>query len=338
VDTRRLAVLLISFNFALLAILGGFVYQKHLEITQLYSERDRAEQAAIERLVEHVREIDLVLRKGVYATSPEVFTALGTQLSETAILAGAALYGRPFLEALAQVEDELAGSVAVFGPLEEPSAVITVEAARSAVAAFMDLSESIFRHMDDLAFLARVDGGDLIAEVCGTSGRIMRIGNSREVPRTVLTVEESLDKMEAFLARNGYADMALRHWRREANQIAANFVPRQDGVLIYPNTVQISIGLDNGRVTGFSAAPTGGEERELPGPAVTRETALLAIPALLTVEDYDMVLLPVASGQEILCFAFLTRAADGQTYLIYVNAETGRQQEIRLHICQSNGK
>ena len=34
-DRRRLIILLISFNFAFLAVLGGFIYQKHLEIERL---------------------------------------------------------------------------------------------------------------------------------------------------------------------------------------------------------------------------------------------------------------------------------------------------------------
>jgi len=35
VEKRRWIVLLISFNFAFLAVLGGFIYQKHLEIERL---------------------------------------------------------------------------------------------------------------------------------------------------------------------------------------------------------------------------------------------------------------------------------------------------------------
>jgi len=35
VDRRRWIALLISFNFAFLAVLGGFIYQKHLEIERL---------------------------------------------------------------------------------------------------------------------------------------------------------------------------------------------------------------------------------------------------------------------------------------------------------------
>ncbi|MCL2568832.1 MAG: germination protein YpeB [Oscillospiraceae bacterium] len=372
-ETRRFIVLLISFNFAVIVILGGFVYQKHLELERFHLERAYAEDTALTQFAEHLTGIDLVLRKSEYATSSEVFAILGAQLYRRAALAAMALetlpleteattaflvevgrfarnfastgdtaelstlrtplarsaFSYPSLVAFAALEESLAGYVAVFGSMAEiASTSVSEETALNAVAAFMGLNRSIFRPIGEHQFLARVDGGDFLAEVCGISGRVVRAGNSREVRTTVLTVEECLAQMAEFLTRNGYEDMILRHWRQEANQIAAHFVPSLNGVLLYPDAVQIRVGLDNGRVTGFSAAEM--TQREPMSAVLTREEALAAIPPSLVVEDYDLALIPTASGQELLCFAFLARAEDGQAYRIYVSAETGRQQEIRL--------
>jgi len=401
---RRWTVLLLSFHIALLAVLGGFLYQQHLALEELRLQQNDAEAQAIFRLLENVAEIDLVLQKEQHATSSEVFSALGTRLYGRAAAAYAALENLPagqgelaaFLvrvgeharnlagtsygrtghtatelaewqtlsekaallaehlmdastsQVLAEAEEVLAGVVPVFAPISAaPLTTVGVERARAEAAAFAGLRESIFTHVDTQAeglsvyqFFARVDGGDFLVEVCQVSGRVVRAENTRQVRRPSLSAEEGLEKARDFLARNGYGAMTLRHWWQEDHQVAANFVPVRDGVLFYPAEVQIRVGLDNGRVTGFLAEAYQADDwGEVPlEPAVTKEEALAAVPGTLTVEGYDMVVIASAGEQLILYYAFQSRAADGQAYLVYVNAETGRQQNIRLLVEGENGR
>jgi len=382
VDKRRWIALLISFNFAIIFVLGGFVYQKYLEIERLYTEQEDAGALALNRLSENVAEMDLVLRLGQHATSPEVFAALGARLYSRAASAGLALeklpveleetaaffgrvedYARALartaytrtghtaeelarlrllsetaalvgtatdLASLREMEAELAGFVAVFNPVaaNTDTQAVTVGAARAAVAAFTGLKESVFRYVGNHSFRARVDGGEFTARVCKETGRVIWAENSRQVRRAVLTAEVVLEQAQVFLVRNGYEDMALHRWQKEAQQITAHFVPLRDGVFLYPDAIQISLGLDNGRITAFSAESQA--VRTLPEPVVTKEQALQAVSDSLTVKTTDMALISTAGGDELLCFRFQTYGADGQAYLVYVSAETGRQQEIRL--------
>ena len=386
-DKRRWIVLLISFNFAIIFVLSGFVYQKHLEIGQLHTEGHHIRALALTRVSEHVADMETALRLGQYAASPEVLTALGTRLTGRAAAARAALEKLPLeleetaalfsrmetyahtlvrtahaepehaaaelsqllalsgplaliraaddLEAMAEAEDALAGFVPVFGTAAEDTPTVSIETARANVAAFTGLKESIFHHVGDHTFRARVDGGEFTVWVCKETGQVLWAANSRQARGTVLTAEAGLDKALAFLARNGYADMTLLHWQKEKHQVAASFAPAQDGVLLYPDAIQISVGLDNGRVTAFSAV--GQTLRELPEPALTKEEARTALSASLAVEGADMALIPAAGGREALCFRFRARDAEGQAFLVYVNAETGRQQEIRLVVERETG-
>jgi len=396
--------LLISFNFALIAVLGGFVYQKHLELERLYAEREYAEAWAISRLSDSVAEMELFLGKGPYATSPEVFAALGTGIynraavaalileklpleleetaaffaaagdfasalartaygrtehtaeelaklrtfSETVTLVGAAI-SRPDLAAfagLAQVEAELAGSVSVFAPVaERAEAGVTVEEARAAVAAFMDLKEGIFVHaglreesLSTHAFLARVDGGDFIVEACRARGQVVRAKNTRQVRSAPLSIDEGLRLAETFMARNGYTEMEPRHWQVVAGELVVRFVHVQDGVWLYPDWVEVSVGLDNGRMTGFSAVEyvLSHRVRELPEPAVLKEQAMGAVPDALKVEDYHLAVIAGPGGRELLCYVFRCRGVNG-CFLVYVNAMSGRQQEIRRLVEDETG-
>jgi hypothetical protein len=110
-------------------------------------------------------------------------------------------------------------------------------------------------------------------------------------------------------------------------------------VLLYPELIWIRVGLDNGRVTGFLAegSRAGPGERDIAAPAVTREEALGAVPEALTVERYDLALLTGPGGEEVLRHVFQARSADGQAFLVYVSAQSGRQQEIRLLVEDERG-
>jgi len=399
-EQRRWTILLISFTFALSAVLGGFVYQKHLEIEELHLEGRDREALAFSQLRESAAAVDLALRKGQHATSPEVFSALGLwlygqstrargallelpvereesvaffqrvgsfaqnfvqtahersghspselayllALSETATLLAEHLVEGSALKVLPQVEAELARLVPVFAPTEPGSLTVTLEAAQESLAAFMDLRESVFRPLDPCDsfyhFRARVDGGEFVAEVLRGCGRVVRAANSREVRKASLSVEEGLEKAQDFLLRNGFSDMVPRQWRREANQVTADFVALESGVLLYPAWVSLRVGLDNGRITGFSAAEHWAYPRALDDlePTVTKEEALNSVPDTLSVEGYDMALTVSTDGREVLCYVFHGRGEDGGLFLVYVDASTGRQQKIRLLLAEEMGQ
>ncbi len=78
-------------------------------------------------------------------------------------------------------------------------------------------------------------------------------------------------------------------------------------------------------------------QRELAAPKITRDAAWEGIPPDLTVKTEGTALIPTPGKNEVLCHEFVCTSADGANIIVYINAETGKQQDILLLIESENG-
>ena len=103
----------------------------------------------------------------------------------------------------------------------------------------------------------------------------------------------------------------------------------QDSVLLLPDSVDVWLDRDTGRVIGFDARAYYQNHtlRELPAPTLTAEEAKSALSPALTPDTVTLCLL-CRGTEETLCYA--CRAAKGERiYIVYLNAQTGAEEEIQ---------
>ena len=68
-----------------------------------------------------------------------------------------------------------------------------------------------------------------------------------------LTLEECAEAAQGFLLDRGYGEMEANHYQVYDGLAVINFVAVQDGVLLYPDLVQVQIRMDTGEVVGLEA-------------------------------------------------------------------------------------
>lgn len=363
---RNTIALLISLNLAVLILLGNLIYQAHERLTYYTARWETIQVEAHRRLTAHIGALDDTLRKTEHTTSPAVAADLGTALyartaevrlalgqlsdlteeaQETKVVLDQIGQSARRMAQTGQVEvsfsdlrDAFGIAAPVFGSIAEPER-LCIETAHQNVALFTGLKQGIFIHMGHQAepcsthiFRAGVDGGELTVEVRAQDGQILRAANTRTVRRSNLTSQEGLDLAQTFIADNGYTDTELHHWQTDANTVTATFFHARDDVIHYADRIDVTIGLDNGRMMGFDAKAylTSHRARDIPEPQISLAQAMEAVPETLTVHDYHLALLPANDGLELLSFAFHCTDADGQGFLVYVSAADGVQEAIRL--------
>jgi len=137
-------------------------------------------------------------------------------------------------------------AVSVFHPVE----IVDLEL-KQHVADFTGLRKSLFTQVAADRFVARIDGGDFVVELCPVRGEVTRITNERPLRSAALTVEDGLKIAETFLVRNGYEGFPLQSYAAADYRVIADF-----------GAVEVTVGLDNGRVKGFILhnCPTNGAE------------------------------------------------------------------------------
>ena len=77
-------------------------------------------------------------------------------------------------------------------------------------------------------------------------------------------------------------------------------------------------------------------ERELSAPALTVDEAKERISTELEVSATKLALVPKDSMREVLCYEFKGAFA-GKNFLVYVNAENGREEEIFILLESEEG-
>ena len=228
----------------------------------------------------------------------------------------------------------------------EGLAEVTRDEARAKAAAFFDLSPTLFTPASESSgtlptygFSAVADGGELWVEVTKTGGQVLQVLNSRSVGPAQLSHEEGVAKAVALLERLGIPGMEATYSMEQGGRLTVNFAYTQDGVRCYPDLIKVTIALDNGAVVGYEAHNylMNHTARTLTAPAVSAETAQGKVGGELTILSHRLALTPTAGKGEVLCHEFQCEDAEGRHCLIYVNAQTGEQEQILLLLEDESG-
>jgi len=188
-------------------------------------------------------------------------------------------------------------------------------------------------------FSANVDGGELYVEVSRQGGYVTNMFNSRPVAEAALSAQAALNRANDLLAKNGLEHMAVTYYQTADNVLTANFAYTDGGVTFYTDLVKVSVALDTGRIVGYEAAGylTNHRSRTLPVPAVTEEAARALVLPDLRILSSSLAVIPTAGNDEVLCREFKCEDAAEQHCIIYVNAETGREEKILLLLEDESG-
>ncbi|MDL2273525.1 germination protein YpeB [Oscillospiraceae bacterium OttesenSCG-928-G22] len=186
---------------------------------------------------------------------------------------------------------------------------------------------------------AALDGGEFNCEVMQQGGYILMMTNSRTVSTASLDPQGCIEKGKEFMNFLGLDTMTESYYTDLGNIVTINFAYKQDDLLCYPDLVKVSIAKDNGDIVGFETRGylTNHTERKLPEIKVAKDAAQEKLSPNLNPVDYQLVVIPSAGKHERFCHEFKCESEDGQTYLVYVNVETGVEEQIFILTFGDNG-
>ncbi|NLV50724.1 MAG: germination protein YpeB [Clostridiales bacterium] len=223
---------------------------------------------------------------------------------------------------------------------------INAEQAAEAAADFCKLEPYVFDSVSECGgsipawcCCASADGGELTVYVTRTGGKILSMINSRAVYSVSLSEEDSVKAAVDFLSERGLTEVKESYYEKNNGILLVNFAAVQDGVILYPDLVKVSVAMDNGRVVGYEAngmimnhCP-----RDIPEPSVSAGQAAQTLPGDISVISDKLAIIPTAGMNEAYCRELLCEDKNGTRYLIYVNAENGTQEKILVLIESENG-
>lgn len=169
-------------------------------------------------------------------------------------------------------------------------------------------------------------------------GHVIYMDRNREVLSEVLSEEEADKKAKEYLEKHGFDNMKETYYLKQSGIVTINYAYVQDDVIMYPDLIKVKVALDDGEILGIETTGylNSHTKRDLEEPKVSKEKAKESLNKDLNIESEELAVIPTEWKTEVLCWEFEGNI-DGLDFIVYVNAETGREEDILIITNTPNG-
>lgn len=178
----------------------------------------------------------------------------------------------------------------------------------------------------------------LTISISKKGGHIVLANYNRKINEEKIQVEEANQIGKDFLTNFGITNMEPTYYLKQGGMVTINYAYKQDNVTIYPDLIKLKIALDNGQVVGMETSGylNNHEERTIEKPIISVEEARKALNSRLDITSEGLAIIPTEWKTEIFCYEFKGKV-DDTDFLVYINAQTGEEENILVIIDTPNG-
>lgn len=169
-------------------------------------------------------------------------------------------------------------------------------------------------------------------------GHVVYMNTNREVNTEIISQEEADNKGKEFLETKGFKDMRETYYLKQEGIVTINYAATQNDVVMYPDLIKVKVALDNGEVLGIETTGylNNHTTRDVSKINITKEDAKKSLNKDLQLESEGLAVIPTEWQTEILCYEFKGKV-EGKEFLVYINADNGREEDILIITNTPNG-
>jgi len=272
---------------------------------------------------------------------PEGWTQLATSLEKLPVM----IYDGPFSDHIADrtpavsgppiSQEEAQQRLQTYLPGAENYAVAEVAAVENNLPAYS------FRLVPTTAQKGRGSSAahTAMVEIAKNGGYLVQLLNSRLVGEPTLDLERAKQIGRTYLQGLGYTGMQATYGQVADGTATIAYAYAENGVVMYPDQIKVKVALDNGELLGVDARQylMSHHRRTLPEPAISPAEAEERLRPEFAVQRVQLALIPDLAGTgEILTYEFLGHLGN-ETYLVYINAQTGAEEQILQQVETDGG-
>lgn len=169
-------------------------------------------------------------------------------------------------------------------------------------------------------------------------GHIVSMNTNREVNAEVISQEEADKKAKQYLEEKGFQNMKETYYLKQEGIVTINYAGTQNDVIMYPDLIKVKVALDDGEILGIETTGylNNHTERDISKVKITKEQAKKTLNKNLEIQSEGLAVIPTEWQTEILCYEFKGKV-DDREFLVYINAENGREEDILIITNTPNG-
>jgi len=347
VSQLPLSLLPFSRTEEFLSEIGDFTYQtavRDLEKTPLTEE----EQATLNELYDQAKEIKEELREVQYLTLKDNLRWMDVQLAlatEDEPLDNTIIDGFKTVEKKVEGYAEGYTDSPIFSDTKEKSKYQQIKGElideQSALKKAKDIFNAPNNH--DLSIHESGEGADTpiysisydnentfaYMDISKHGGNPLSLLIERPMKEKELSLNKGLEKAKEYLENFGYESMKVFQSSEYDHIGVYSFAYEENDMMIYPDSVEVKVALDNGDVLGFAAQNylMNHHDRKVKEADITIEEAKESINKNIKIQKEGLAIIDNDLDEEILVYEFFGLYKD-ETYRIYIDAMNGKEEKV----------
>ena len=169
-------------------------------------------------------------------------------------------------------------------------------------------------------------------------GHIISMNSDRKVESESISQEEANQKGQDYLNSHGFPNMKPTYYLKQDGIVTINYAFVKDNVTVYSDLIKVKVALDNGEVLGLETTGylNNHADRDVSNVKISKDEAKKTLNKNLEIMSEGLAIIPTEYRTEILCYEFKGKV-DNREFLVYINAENGREEDILVITNTPNG-
>ena len=170
-------------------------------------------------------------------------------------------------------------------------------------------------------------------------GYLSSFMNARPIDTITLQLEEAKQRAKQYLSSIYQEEFAETYYVIYNNTCTIQYAYSKDHVVYYSDLIKVSVAMDTGKIVEYHANHflMNHKDRQVQTPVISELSASQQVSDNLTIESARMAVIPTTRDEEPLCYEFLCRGQNNEQVLVYINSETGMEEQILILIETDNG-
>ena len=188
-------------------------------------------------------------------------------------------------------------------------------------------------------FTITLNSGQIAAiSISEKGGHVVYMDSNRNVEAEVISEQQADGIGKKFLTEKGFKNMKETYYLKEAGIVTINYAYEQNDITVYPDLIKLKVALDNGEILGIETTGylNSHEERKIEAVKVSKEKAKENLNKKLQITSEGLAIIPTEWKTEVLCWEF-KGTVDGLDFIVYVNTDTGKEEDILVIVNTPNG-
>lgn len=171
---------------------------------------------------------------------------------------------------------------------------------------------------------------EIYVDISKKGGWFINVICDKEVGEPSISEEEAVELGKQYLDKMGYLNMKETYYTIIENIVTINYAYTQNDIIMYPDLIKVKIALDDGEILGMEATGylNNHVDRGDLSPRISVDEARENLNKNLEILSEGLAVIPKENTEEeVFCYEFKGRV-EGKEFLVYINAETGEEEEI----------